>query len=75
MKKTSKARQDDLARRRRLNQGRCPIHGTPLTQTGVVWEDGAPVADEVGCPRKDCKFTTAARPGTKLFNALHCIGG
>ena len=64
--------QDDLTRRRRLNQGRCPVHGIFLTQSGVSLDDqGNPDGDLVECPRRDCKFETAARPGTKLWEALH----
>lgn len=44
-------KQDDITRRRRLNNGRCPTHGTALAQIGI--HDHGPV---VACPREDCSF-------------------
>jgi len=61
--------QDDLSRRRRLNQGRCPIHGTSLCQSSV-WQDGEEAGPVVECPRDDCDFRIEVKPGTKLYIAL-----
>lgn len=47
----SKADQSELTQRRRLSQGRCPIHGLGLVQTGTR-DDGMIVE----CPRRDCAF-------------------
>jgi hypothetical protein len=67
-------RQDDITRRRRLNEGRCPTHGTALVQLGVWCDDGTNIEPNtgpiVGCPRKDCKFKLKVRAGTKLYKAL-----
>lgn len=54
-------KQSNLDRIKRLKEGRCPIHGTPMTQIGLEdilmpcghWEFGRYV---VGCGRKDCEI-------------------
>jgi hypothetical protein len=70
-----KAKQDELSRRRRLNKGQCPTHGTGLEQTGVAHDKhGVPFADVVSCPRKDCDYWTEVRPGTKLWDVLKASG-
>lgn len=50
---------------KRINEGRCPIHGLYMPQVGY-WEeqkggalDGA-VVTEVECPRKDCNIRAKA---------------
>lgn len=63
-------RQDDLTRRRRLNDGRCPTHGTALTQIGIWTENNGKAGPVVGCPRKDCNFKVDVKPGTKLYELL-----
>lgn len=69
--------QDDLSRRRRLNEGRCPTHGTGLIQTGI-WHDTVKGTEEAGpvveCPRNDCEFRLKVKSGTKTYHAL-CGGG
>lgn len=47
----SRAKQDEASQKRRLVEGRCPIHGLSMGQVGV-WERGI----EVACPRGDCGF-------------------
>lgn len=65
----AKAKQDDLSRQRRLNQGRCPTHGSLLCQTDVRQTRQGP-RPVVGCTRKDCDFETVVREGSKLEAAL-----
>lgn len=68
---TRRRGQDDLTRRRRLNDGLCPTHGVALTQTGVHHDpDGTPAAPIVGCPRGDCDFVYIAKVGTKVFKVV-----
>jgi hypothetical protein len=65
----SKAKQDDLSRQRRLNQGKCPMHGARLVQTDYRWAGGG-ARPVVGCSRKSCDFEVVVRPGSKLEAAL-----
>lgn len=51
----SQARQDDLARQRRLREGRCPTHGLTMGQVGL-WEENGEGGPVVECPRRDCGF-------------------
>lgn len=66
----TRARQDDVTRRRRILRGACPTHGIALTQ-------GRP-PDGVGlwleCPRRDCKYEQQI-PHTWLppFDADHAL--
>lgn len=57
--------QDDLARRRRLNQGRCPEHGDELI---VLEEDFTGLVCD--CPRPDCDFSYVAKPGSKVAQVM-----
>jgi len=57
--------QDDLTRRRRLNEGRCLTHGCKLCQVMSVGSG----ALRVGCPRLDCNFQTDVIDGSKLDKA------
>lgn len=59
--------QHDLARQKRLNEGRCPTHGAKLTVELEVVGRG-PVT--FGCPRGDCHFTIKPVKGTKAYEAL-----
>ena len=63
--------QDEATRRRRLNRGCCPTHGIGLAQIGVAYRGGKPTGVEVGCPRKDCDFTSDAFPGSEIWDGLH----
>lgn len=45
------AKLDRADRLKRLEDGRCPIHGLAMTQVGLVHEGAVFV---VACPRKDC---------------------
>ncbi len=56
-------KQSSSDRKRRLDQGCCPIHGIWMPQIGLNYltyckECGAPQKSEavVGCPRKDCEI-------------------
>jgi hypothetical protein len=66
------ANQDDLSRRRRLNNGCCPTHGIPLVSDRLVWRNGHPVAEEINCPRRDCDFRLEVGPdrNAKVWSAL-----
>ena len=70
----SKAKQDEVTRRRRLNAGRCPTHGTPLHQIGVMHENGGPVGDRVGCPRQDCDFEQDVKGDSRLMEIWKAAG-
>ena len=55
------AKQSKQDRLRRLNKGRCPVHGTWMPQVG----DWYPSDDNreytiVGCPRRDCEILAYA---------------
>lgn len=56
----SKARQDEVTRRRRLREGRCPTHGLSMGQVGV-WEENGEAGPVVACPRRDCEFQHNAK--------------
>lgn len=62
----TKPRQDDLARQRRMNEGRCPIHGAMLVTIETTLEGRLVVA----CTRDECDFTYVVRPGSKLDRAM-----
>lgn len=63
-------KQDDLAQRRRLNRGACPVHGIPLKAVGFALSDeGEEVGDKVACPRGDCTFIRDVVTGTELWRA------
>ncbi|MFL9911884.1 hypothetical protein [Paraburkholderia sp. RL17-337-BIB-A] len=54
------AKQSAADRLKRLDEGRCPIHGLDMTQVGLA-NDGRLFI--VACPRKDCSVqATEARP-------------
>lgn len=65
MHKAPKLPQDDIARRRRLNEGRCSTHGHPLIILEVD-HDGL-VCD---CPDPACDFSYVAKPGSKVATAV-----
>jgi len=55
------AKQSKQDRLRRLNRGRCPVHGVLMTQVDDWFPDGD--GDRytiVGCPRKDCEILVLA---------------
>ena len=62
----TKAKQDELTQRRRLNEGRCPVHGILMSQTGVTDE-----GQLIGCPRVDCNKEFEIQLGTKLWEVIH----
>lgn len=70
---TKRRGQDDLARRLRLNEGRCPTHGCGLVPVRTIpgEEPGTSVGLVVECPRRDCDFAYEAREGSKCLMALH----
>jgi len=59
--------QDELTRRRRLVKGRCPTHGISLKQIGIAHDGRAPIGPFLVCPRRDCDFCVAAKPGSMLY--------
>lgn len=64
-------KQDELTRRRRLNRGCCPTHGTPLVQCGLAYNESNEVIGlKVKCPRKDCSFVKDVKDGSKLMKVL-----
>lgn len=69
--KKTRARQDDMARRRRMLRGCCPTHGIGLVQTGVDVDDKTEeTLPVVECPRQDCDFKAVPKPGTTLWKGL-----
>ena len=61
--------QDDLTRRRRLNDGTCPTHGVHLLVRDH-WEREGSRFIMVECPRCDCKFRQTVGQGTKVWDAV-----
>ena len=57
------AKQSPQDRLRRLSEGRCPVHGTPMTQIGNI-----PFKGEyrflASCPRRDCEVQAMAHSPT-----------
>lgn len=60
--------QDELTRRRRLNEGNCPTHGIPLHQD-VPYASGGLVYARFYCPRRDCVFQQHYEEGSKVWKA------
>ncbi len=72
----AKAQQSAREHTRRLSEGCCPIHGTPMPQIGNDVIDGQHVY-VVGCPRKDCDVqateTEPYGPATLRSEWVHLI--
>jgi hypothetical protein len=69
---SSRRRQDELSRRRRLNRGLCPTHGVVLLPDSIAYDkNGVPYGETVRCSRQDCDWWIEVRPGTKLWEALY----
>ena len=67
MNPKSRARQDELTRRRRLNNGTCPTHGVGLAQVTHNDETGEELVE---CPRRDCEFRYWVPRGSATERAL-----
>ena len=61
--------QDELTRRRRLNDGGCPTHGICL-HMGVPYEIDGVVHAEFYCPRSDCSFRRQYSETEKVWKAV-----
>jgi len=55
------AEQRQADRLKRLNDGRCPVHGLWMSQVDSWYEDELGGFTLVGCPRKDCDVIAKAR--------------
>lgn len=65
---TRRRGQDELTRRRRLNEGNCPTHGIALFQD-IPYVSGGCVRAKFYCPRRDCSFEQHFEYGSKLWKA------
>lgn len=61
--------QTGQSRQHRLAKGQCPVHGTLLTQTGLVLFGGE-ARPVIGCPRASCDFESVPYAGSELWRAL-----
>lgn len=67
-KRPSRAKQDEVTRRKRLNDGRCPTHGTILVTTGLHDEEAGEFQAE--CARGNCDFKTWVKLKSKIAKAM-----
>lgn len=63
--------QDELSRRRRLYQGLCPTHGTPLVLTrNACLKNGIPFDPVASCSKSNCQYFVEVSPASKLWSAI-----